>query len=141
LRAYIKREEAMPIYEYRCKSCRRKVSEYVKGFSGTPEVACSFCGSKDLVRLFSTFAMVRGDADIYDDILSDPELVNRMMANDPKAMVEWSRKMGGTEGEKTPEYQEMIERMERGESMESVASAMQGNELGGADSASSDEGE
>jgi len=121
----------MPVYEYRCKSCRRKVSVYVKGFSGTPEVACSFCGGKDLARLFSTFATVRGDSDIYEDILSDSSLVNRMMANDPKALLEWSRRMGGTEGENTPEYQEMVERLDRGESVESVAADMQQRELGG----------
>lgn len=131
----------MPIYEYRCQSCRRKVSVYVKGFSGTPEIACSFCGGKDLVRLFSTFATVRGDSDIYDDILSDSSLVNRMMANDPKALVEWSRRMGGTEGENAPEYQEMIERMERGESVESVAADMQKRESGGESAPADDGGE
>ena len=131
----------MSIIEYQCKSCRRKVSVYVKGFSGTPEVACSFCGGKDLARLFSTFAMVRGDSDIYDDILSDSSLVNRMMANDPKALVEWSRRMGGTEGENAPEYQEMVERLERGESVESVAADMQKRELGGEGASLDDGGE
>jgi len=131
----------VPIYEYRCKSCRRKVQVYVKGFSGTPEVTCSFCGGKELDRLFSTFAMVRGDSDIYDDILSDSSLVNRMMANDPKALVEWSRRMGGTEGEDTPEYQEMIERMERGESVESVASDMKQRQFGGEPGSADDGGE
>ena len=130
----------MPIYEYRCKSCRRKVSAYVKGFSGTPDVACSFCGSKDLLRLFSTFAMVRTDSAVYDDILNDSNLVNRMMANDPKALVEWSRRMGGTEGEKTPEYQEMIERMGSGESVEGVMSDMQQKDLDAEPTSSSDEG-
>jgi hypothetical protein len=37
-----------------------------------------------------------------------------MMRNDPKAMAEWNKRMSG--GEKTaPEYEEVIERMERGE--------------------------
>jgi hypothetical protein len=46
-------------------------------------------------------------------------------------MVEWSRRMGGTEGEKQPEYQEMVERLERGESYESVVPEMQKRILGG----------
>ena len=120
----------MPVYEYRCKSCRRKVSVLVRGFSGAGDVACSFCGSKDLTRLFSTFATVRTDQDIYGDILDDSTLVNRMMHNDPTAMVEWSRRMGGTEGEKLPEYQEMVERLERGESYESVVPEMQKRIMG-----------
>lgn len=130
----------MPVYEYRCKSCRRKVSVYVRGFSGTPEVVCNFCGSKDLIRLFSTFAMGRTDMDIYDDILSDPDLTNRMMANDPTALVEWSRRMGGTEGEKTPEYQEMVERLERGENAEGVMAEMKQKEFAADSPAESDSG-
>lgn len=121
----------MPVYEYRCQSCRRKVSVLVRGFSGAGEVTCNFCGSKDLARLFSTFATVRTDQDVYGDILDDPVLVNRMMNNDPTALVEWSRRMGGTEGEKQPEYQEMVERLERGESYESVVPEMQKRILGG----------
>ena len=121
----------MPLYEYRCNSCRRRVSVLVRGFSGAGEVTCDFCGGKDLTRLFSTFARLRTDQDIYGDILDDNTLVNRMMHNDPTAMVEWSRRMGGTEGEKTPEYQEMVERLERGESYESVVPEVQKRIMGG----------
>jgi hypothetical protein len=106
------------------------VSVLVRGFSGAGEVTCNFCGSKDLTRLFSTFARLRTDQDVYGDILDDPVLVNRMMNNDPTAMVEWSRRMGGTEGEKLPEYQEMVERLERGESYESVVPEMQKRIMG-----------
>jgi putative FmdB family regulatory protein len=120
----------MPVYEYRCKGCRRKVSVLVRGFSGAGDVSCNFCGGKELTRLFSTFATVRTDQDVYGDILDDPVLVNRMMNNDPTAMVEWSRRMGGTEGEKLPEYQEMVERLERGESYESVVPEMQKRIMG-----------
>jgi len=38
--------------------------------------------------------------------------------------------MGGTEGEKLPEYQEMVERLERGESYESVVPEMQKRIMG-----------
>ena len=120
----------MPLYEYRCNGCRRKVSVLVRGFSGAGEVTCNFCGSKDLTRLFSTFARLRTDQDIYGDILDDSALVDRMMHNDPTAMVEWSRRMGGTEGEKQPEYQEMVERLERGESYENVVPEVQKRILG-----------
>jgi len=120
----------MPLYEYRCNGCRRKVSVLVRGFSGAGEITCNFCGSKDLTRLFSTFARLRTDQDVYGDILDDSTLVNRTRHNDPTAMVEWSRRMGGTEGEKAPEYQEMVERLERGESYESVVPEMQKRIMG-----------
>ena len=130
----------MPVYEYRCQNqkCGRRVSVLVRGFAGAGEVTCTYCGGKDLTRLFSTFATLRTDQDVYGDILDDPVLVNRMMHNDPTAMVEWSRRMGGTEGEKEPEYQEMVERLERGESYESVVPEIQKRVLGGPDSGPGD---
>ncbi len=51
--------------------------------------------------------------------------------------------MGGTEGENEPEYQEVVERLERGEDMQRIASDFQQREFGGDESAdmSSDGGE
>jgi len=118
----------MPVYEYRCDDCRRRVSLYIRGFSESPEPVCTNCGGKNLTRLFSTFARLKTDKDVYESILSDSDLVKGMMANDPRALVEWSRRMEGTEGEKAPEYEEMMERMERGERWDEVASEMQERE-------------
>jgi putative FmdB family regulatory protein len=105
----------MPIYEYRCGGCGRKVSLLVRRAS-TP-LACPQCGSADLNRLFSTFAMHRTDRDIYEDILSDNQLIRSMEANDPRALAEWNRRMSrGMDTDSTePEYQDVVERMERGE--------------------------
>jgi len=105
------------------------LSHYVRGYSETPEPVCSACGSKDVSRLFSTFATIKTDNDVYEDILNDNQLVERMMANDPRAMLEWSRKMEGTEAEKNPEYEEVIQRMERGEDLQSLVTEMQSREL------------
>ena len=129
----------MPIYEYRCNECRRKVSIFVRGFSGTPEVVCDRCGSKDLTRLFSTFARVKTDKDVYDDILGDTQLVNRMMANDPSALVEWSRRMEGSESSSDSEYSEAIERMERGEPVESIMADYQATESGSSEAIDSED--
>ena len=115
----------MPIYEYRCNNCRQKVSLLVRGFSGNPEPVCTSCGSNNLTRLFSTFATLKTDKDVYEDILNDNQLVERMMANDPRAMLEWSRKMEGTEAEKSPEYEEVIQRMEKGEDFQQLVGEMQ----------------
>lgn len=129
----------MPVYEYRCNTCHRKVSLLVRGFSEVPAAVCSNCGSRDLTRLFSTFACLRTDKDVYDDILSDSQLVNRMMANDPGALVEWSRRLEGSEGEKSSEYGEALERMEKGESPDQIMRDMQQKELGTPEGAGSEE--
>ncbi len=52
--------------------------------------------------------------DVYEDILSERELTQGMMCNDPRALVDWNKRMSG--GEKAgPEYEEITERMEKGE--------------------------
>ena len=112
----------MPIYEYRCGGCGRKVSLLVRSL--TTALACPRCGSGELTRLFSTFAMRRTDHDVYEDILSDSRLIRAMEGNDPRALAEWNRRMSrGSDTDSTePEYKEVVERMERGE-MPSQASA------------------
>jgi len=52
--------------------------------------------------------------DVYEDILCDRDLTRGMLRSDPRALAEWNRRMSG--GEKVaPEYEEITERMERGE--------------------------
>jgi len=64
--------------------------------------------------MFSTFSVQRTYRDVYDDILSDRELTQGMLRDDPRAMAEWNKRMSIGE-ESPPEYQEITERMERGE--------------------------
>ena len=103
----------MPIYEYRCDSCRRVVSSYRQS-SSVPPPSCPRCGNSELKRIFSTFSVQRTYRDVYEDILSDRELTQGMMRDDPRAIAEWNKRMSG--GEKpTPEYEELTGRMEEGE--------------------------
>jgi putative FmdB family regulatory protein len=131
---------AMPVYEYRCNDCHRRITLYVRGFSEMPKAICTACGSENLTRLFSSFTMGKTDQDFYEDILSDRRLVQGMMANEPRALAEWSRRMeGAAGGEVGPEYGEMMERLEKGESWERVASDMQKRELATSEESESSE--
>ena len=106
----------MPVYEYRCNNCQRKVTFFVRSFTGGGDAPCPHCGSHDLTRLISTFAIVKSDMSIYEDILSDTDLVRGLEANDPASLAKWTRKMEGAMGGGTgPEYDDMLEQMERGE--------------------------
>lgn len=129
----------MPVYEYRCNNCRRKVSLFVRGFSQMPEAVCHHCGSQELTRLFSTFARLKTDKDVYEDILGDTQLVNRMMANDPSALVEWSRRMEGDELAKDSEYGEVVQRLEKGEPLEKIQSEIQARESDSPETSDSEE--
>jgi len=102
----------MPIYEYWCDSCKKKISLYQRDFSSPSQ--CPHCGNDELERVFSTFSMHKTYQDVYEDILSDRDLTRGMMGNDARAMADWNRRMSG--GEKpSPEYEEITERMDRGE--------------------------
>jgi putative FmdB family regulatory protein len=104
----------MPLYEYWCQQCRRKLMLYSPTFSEALP-SCPKCGSNTLRRLVSTFS-VRSKTykDVYEDILSDSQLTRGMMADDPRALAEWNRRMGQGE-EVAPEYEEMLGRMDKGE--------------------------
>ena len=79
-----------------------------------PPLPCPRCGNNKLKQIFSTFSVQKTYKDIYEDILSDRELTQGMMSDDPRAIAEWNRRMTG--GEKAPpEYEEITERMEREE--------------------------
>jgi len=103
----------MPIYEYRCDSCRRIVSLYRQS-SSLPPPPCPHCGNSELKRIFSTFSVQKTYRDVYEDILSDRELTQGMMRDDPRAIAEWNKRMSSSE-KSPPEYEEITERMERGE--------------------------
>ena len=104
----------MPLYEYRCKSCRRKVTILVR--SPEASICCPHCKGTELERLFSTFRVAKSESGIYDDILSDNQLVKGLMRDDPRALAAWNKKMTqGTDQDVSPEYDEMLEKMEAGE--------------------------
>ncbi|MCK4331644.1 MAG: zinc ribbon domain-containing protein [Dehalococcoidia bacterium] len=103
----------MPIYEYWCRQCQRKVTLYLPTFSQSSP-SCPQCGKNTLQRLFSTFSVRKTDKDVYEDILSDSQLTKAMLRDDPRALVEWNKRMSRGE-EVAPEYKEMIDTMERGE--------------------------
>lgn len=103
----------MPIYEYWCSSCHRAISSYRQITCAKPP-PCPYCGNKDLERVFSTFSIARTQASVYEGILSDRELTQGMLRDDPRALAEWSKRMSGGE-QPSPEYEEITERMEKGE--------------------------
>jgi putative FmdB family regulatory protein len=103
----------MPIYEYWCDSCHQIISSYRQSSSQAPPT-CPCCGNSELKRIFSTFSVQKTYKDVYEGILTDRELTEGMMRDDPRAIVEWNRRMSN--GEKAPpEYEEITERMEKGE--------------------------
>jgi hypothetical protein len=110
------------------------VDIYVQGFSPPSNPSCAKCGSKELTRIYSSFAVRRSknDKGVYDEILSDSKLTHGLMRNDPRALAEWSRKMAHATGEDvTPETEELLNRLDAGEDMNKVVEDFKPPELRG----------
>jgi putative FmdB family regulatory protein len=104
----------MPIYEYRCTDCQRKVSVLTLRVSESVDPVCDRCGSRKLTRLMSRFALVRSEESRLDD-LSDPSSLSGIDENDPKSMARWMRKMGKELGEDAGEdFDQMVDELEAG---------------------------
>lgn len=50
----------MPIYEYRCLTCRKKVSIFFRSYASVTDPLCPECGGTNLDRLFSRVVVRRG---------------------------------------------------------------------------------
>ncbi len=120
----------MPIYEYRCGNCQRRVSILVQGFEAPPSLKCPRCGGKELTRLFSSFSIGKGESclrdGLYEDILSDSKLVRGLESSDPRALAEWSRRMSQATGEEMgPDHEDMLDKLEAGEPVDQVMAEAQ----------------
>ena len=110
----------MPIYEYRCNGCQRRVSVFQRSIQGATAAACSHCGSTDLTRLISRVAVMRSEESHFEDLASGAGLAD-LDESDPRSVARWARRMGREMGEELgPEFDEMVERMEAGEMPEDL---------------------
>jgi putative FmdB family regulatory protein len=124
----------MPIYEYRCHDCRRRVSLFYRSYAATEdEPTCPRCGGTSLSRVISRVAVVRSEDSRLDD-LADPSMLGDLDENDPKSLGRWMRKMSAEAGEDMPqEFDEVIDRLESGQTPEQIEESMPelGDSLGG----------
>lgn len=104
----------MPIYEYRCAACSRRTSMLVRSFAAEA-ISCPTCGSKELRKLVSRFAVVRSEESRLD-AMADPANFAGVDEQDPRSVARWARRMGKEMGEDAgPEFDQMVEQMESGE--------------------------
>jgi putative FmdB family regulatory protein len=88
----------VPIYEYFCTDCRRRVSLLVRSINNPGTPTCPKCSGHNLERLMSRFARVRSEEDRLD-ALADPSAMGDLDENDPKSVARWAKKMGKELGE------------------------------------------
>lgn len=88
----------MPIYEFECLDCHRKTTALVMLRARINEVRCKKCGSANLEKLFSRFAMPKSE-DARLESLANPSNMGDIDENDPKSVARFMKKMGREMGE------------------------------------------
>lgn len=125
----------MPIYEYYCRECRKRVNVFFRTMSAArdEDARCPLCGGAQLRRLVSRVTVVRSQESRMAN-LADDGITAGLEGEDPRAMATMMRRMSTELGEPLDgEMAEVIGRLEAGESPEAIDAAMPG--LGeGADS-------
>ena len=79
---------AMPIYEYRCRNCRRRSSVLVRTLTEEPDPSCDHCGGRDMSRLISKVSIQKSWGNSLPDTggLSGED-------GDPREMADYLRHM------------------------------------------------
>ncbi len=116
----------MPIYEYVCLHCRRRVSLFYRSFSEAEQATptCPRCGSERLVRRISRVAVVRSEESRLEAML-DSDWIGDLDENDPRSLARFMRRISNELGEDLgDEFEEVVERLEAGESPEEIEKHM-----------------
>jgi putative FmdB family regulatory protein len=122
----------MPTYDFVCNSCQQRFDVFMT-FSeyGKKTVVCSHCGSGDVRRRMTKVRIARSEESRMESMANDFSGFEGL-ENDPKALGSMMKKMGKEMGEELPsEFDEVVDRLEAGQSPEEIESALPG--LGGED--------
>ena len=116
----------MPVYEYRCLKCHRRVAILLRGYSdaAAAKPVCTYCGHDKLKRLVSRVAAPKSE-EARLDALADSAALGDIDENDPRSIARWMKKMSGEMGEDLgDEFREVVDRLEAGQAPEDVEAAM-----------------
>ena len=114
----------MPNYSYRCSDCRKRFEVYMTyNEYGTLPVACPNCGSANVVRRIGRVRFARSEESRLDSLADPGDLAG--LEDDPKALGKMMRRMSREMGEEMPpEFDEVVDRLEAGQSPEDIESAL-----------------
>ena len=125
----------MPTYDFICNNCNQRFDVFLTfaEYGRTP-VACAHCNGKNVRRRMTKVRVAKSEESRVDSMANNFSGFEGM-ENDPKAMGRMMRKMGKEMGEDLPpEFDEVVGRLESGESPEEIEKAVPDLGAGDADS-------
>jgi len=130
----------MPTYDYLCHDCQQKFDVFMSYSEyGKKTVRCIHCGSDNVKRRVNRIRIAKSEErrmESMESMLGGPgDLAD--LEKDPQALGQMMRKMGKEMGEELPaEFDEVVDRLESGQSPEEIESALP--DLGGNDAGMDD---
>lgn len=128
----------MPNYEYRCLNCKRRFEVYMSyNEYGKHSAQCPHCGSEEIRRRIGRIRIAKSEESRLEDLADPSKLAG--LEDDPKALATMMRQMSGEMGEDLgPEFDEVVDRLESGQSPEEIEESMPdlgegGDSFGGGD--------
>lgn len=114
----------MPTYEYRCLECKRRFEVFMRYEEyGQQAVQCPKCQSENVQRRIGRIRIGRSEESRLDNI-SDPAMLEGL-EDDPRALGRMMRQMSSELGEEIgPEFDEVVNRLEAGQSPEEIEASM-----------------
>ena len=119
----------MPNYPYRCLDCKKRFEIYMTYSEyGVLAVVCPHCESQNVQRRIGRVRFARSEESRLESLADTDNLDG--LEEDPRALGKMMRKMSREMGEDMgPEFDEVIDRLESGQSPEDIEGSMP--DLGG----------
>ena len=124
----------MPTYEFRCQDCRKKFEVFLTYSQyDTHKPGCPACQSTRIERVIRKVRVARGDKGRLSELSDSANL--DAIDQDPRSLGRMMRQMKDEVGadDLPAEFDEVVSRLEKGESPEDIERAMPdlGDDLGG----------
>lgn len=110
----------MPNYDYRCLDCRKRFEIYLTYQEyGRLPVHCKHCGSENVIRRVGRVRVLRSEESRLESFGDMDDLAG--LEDNPRELGRMMRKMSAETGEDLgPEFNEVIGRLEAGQSPEEI---------------------
>ncbi len=100
----------MPIYEFRCADCRKKMTVVTLAVRAAVDPVCDHCGGRNMTKLASRVAVLRSEESRLES-LADPSSLAGLDDKDPRSVARLVKTKGREMGEEAGEYfDEVVDR-------------------------------
>ena len=115
----------MPTYDFICNNCGQRFDMFLTFAEyGRKKISCIHCKSRNIRRRMTKVRIARSEESRMDS-MADGFSGFEGLENDPKSMGRMMRKMGKEMGEELPpEFDDVVDRLEAGQSPEEIESVL-----------------